>query len=186
MIYPICRNLVTNYVLVQIFRMAPTHRGEQGNPEPPPPPSMAEVLMAIEVNRQHSERLLEQLVQQGARRNTECNNLNDFLQSQPPTFASAKEPLDADDWLRALERKFAALHVPAAEQVNFATYLLMGAASSWWESHVAMAPAGHVFTWVEFQTAFRAAYIPKPVMDLKRREFLNLNQGRMEDRKSVV
>ena len=83
--------------------MAPTRRGEQGNPEPPPPPTMAEVLMAIEVNRQHSERLLEQLVQQGARRNTECNNLNDFLRSRPPTFAFAKEPLDADDWLRALE-----------------------------------------------------------------------------------
>ena len=90
--------------------------------------------MAIEVNRQHSNRLLEQLVQQGARRNTECNNLLDFLRSQPPTFAFAKEPLDADDWLRALERKFAALHVPAAEQVNFATYLLMGAAGSWWKA----------------------------------------------------
>ena len=63
MIYPICRSLVTNYVLVKIFRMAPTRRGEQGDPEPPPPPTMAEVLMAIEVNRQHSERLLEQLVQ---------------------------------------------------------------------------------------------------------------------------
>ena len=39
----------------------------------------------------------------------------DFLRSQSPTFAFAKEPLDADDWLRALERKFSALHVPAAE-----------------------------------------------------------------------
>ena len=67
--------------------MAPNRRGEQSNPEPPPPPSMAEVLMAIEVNRQHSKRLLEQLVQQGARRNTECNTLNDFMRSQPPTFA---------------------------------------------------------------------------------------------------
>ena len=119
-------------------------------------------------------------MQQGARRNTECNNLIDFLRSQPPTFAFATEPLDADDWLRPLERKFSALHVPAAEQVNFATYLLMGAAGSLWESHAATAAAGHVFTWEEFQTAFRAAYIPKPVMDLKRREFLNLNQGRMD------
>ena len=102
MIYPNCRDLVTNYALVQIFRMAPTRRGEEGNPEPPPSPSMAEVLMAIELNRQHSDRLFEQLVQLGARSNTECNNLYDFLQSQPPTFASAKEPLDADDWLRAL------------------------------------------------------------------------------------
>ena len=33
-----------------------------------------------------------------------------------------------------------------------------------------MFDAGHVFTWAEFRTAFRAAYIPKPIMDLKRRE----------------
>ena len=111
---------------------------------------MAEVLLIIEQGRQHSDQLLAQLVQQGTRRNTECNTLNDFMRSQPPTFALAKEPLDADDWLRALERKFAALHVPATEQVNFATYLLMGAAGSWWESHVAMAAADHVFTWEEF------------------------------------
>ena len=77
--------------------------------------------MTIEEGRLRNENLLVQLVQQGARRNTECNNLSDFLRSQPPTFAFAKEPLDADDWLRALERKFVALHVLAAEQVNFAT-----------------------------------------------------------------
>ena len=114
--------------------MPPVRRGSQGESEPPPPPSMAEVLIAIEENRLRNEHLLEQLVQQGARRNNDCNTLTKFLRSQPPTFAEAREPLDADDWLRALERKFAALHVPAVEQVNFATYLLNGA-------------AGHVFTW---------------------------------------
>ena len=34
-------------------------------------------------------------------------------------------------------------------------------------------------TWQEFTAAFRASYIPKLVMDLKRREFLDLTQGRM-------
>ena len=108
MIYLTCWKLVTNYVLVQIFRMSPTRRGETSNPDAPPPPSMAEVLMAIEQNRLSNELLLEQLVQQGARRNNDCNTLTEFLRSQPPTFSEAKELLDADDWLRALERKFAA------------------------------------------------------------------------------
>ena len=117
---------------------------------------------------------------QGARRNNDCTTLTEFLHSQPPTFSDAREPLDADDWLRALERKFAALHVPAAEQVNFATYLLAGEVGSSWESHVSMFVVGHVFTWEDFRSSFRAAYIPKPVMDLKRREFLDLNQGRMD------
>ena len=137
--------------------MPPHRRGSASDAKPPPPPSMAEVLLAIEENRLRNKRLLKQLVLQGARRNTECNNLTDFLRSQPPTFTFAKEPLDADDWLRTLERKFTALHVPAAEQVNFATYLLTGATGSWWESHAAMSAADHVFTWAEFRTAFHAA-----------------------------
>ena len=141
---------------------------------------MAEVLLIIEQGRQRNELLLEQLVQQGARRNTDCHTLTEYLRSQPPTFTEAREPLDADDWLCALERKFAALHVPVAEQVNFATYLLSGAAGSWWESHVSMFDAGYVFTWAEFRNAFRAAYIPQPILDLKRREFLDLTQGRMD------
>ena len=113
--------MATNCVLVQLSK-APHRRAGTSDADPPSPPTMAEVLMVIEEGRVRNENLLAQLVQQGARRNTECNNLNDFLRSQPPTFAFAKEPLDADDWLRALERKFAALHVPVAEQVNFATY----------------------------------------------------------------
>ena len=61
--------------------MAPTRRGEQSNPEAPPPPSMAQVLMAIEENRLRNERLLEQLVQQGAMRNIDCNTLTELLRS---------------------------------------------------------------------------------------------------------
>ena len=114
--------------------------------EPPPPPTMAQVLLAIEGNRARSEQLLEQLVRNSAPRNNNCNTLPDFLRTQPPTFAFAKEPLEADDWLRAMERKFAALHVPEAEHVNFATYLLTGSAAAWWESHMSMAAAGHVLT----------------------------------------
>ena len=76
--------------------MAPTHRGEQSNLEALPPPSMAEVLLAIEQTRLRNERLLKQLVQQGARRNNDCSTLTEFLRSQPPTFTEAKEPLDAE------------------------------------------------------------------------------------------
>ena len=104
-------------------------------------------------------------------------------------FAEAKEPLEADDWLRTIERKFAALHVPAAEMVNFATYMLEGAAGAWWESHLALLAPEHVVTWEDFCTAFRAAYISQAIMDLKRREFLELTQGDKDiipDRKSVV
>ena len=66
-----------------------------------------------------------------APRDNRSTTLTDFLWTQLPQFAFAKEPLEADDWLRAMERKFAALHVPEAEHVNFATYLLSGSAGAW-------------------------------------------------------
>ena len=45
---------------------------------------------------------------------------------------------------------------------------------------MALSPAGRVFTWAEFRTAFRAAFIPQAVMDKKRKEFMDLSQGRMD------
>ena len=47
---------------------------------------------------------------------------------------------------------------------------------------MSMSVAGHVFTWAEFRTAFHAAFIQKADMDLKRKEFLELSQGRMDVR----
>ena len=29
-----------------------------------------------------------------------------FLRTKPPTFAGSSNPLDADDWLRVIQRKF--------------------------------------------------------------------------------
>jgi hypothetical protein len=34
----------------------------------------------------------------------------DFLATHPPIFSRAKDPLDADDWLRTTESKFSLLH----------------------------------------------------------------------------
>ena len=130
--------------------------GRDSDTEPPPPPTMAQVLLAMEANRNESNRLLEQFVRNSWPRNNTCNTLTDFLRTQPPQFSSAKEPMEADDWLHAMECKFAALHVPEAEYVNFATYQLSGSAGAWWESHVSMSPVGRVFTWAEFRAAFRA------------------------------
>jgi hypothetical protein len=40
-----------------------------------------------------------------------------------------------------------------------------------------MQPAGHVVTWDEFRTAFRAHHIPEGLIERKLNEFLNLTQG---------
>ena len=115
--------------------MASGTRAHGQNPpesELPPPPTMAEVLQNIENNRQRSERFLERLVQNTERR-AEGVTLGDFIKAQPPYFAESKEPLDADDWLRTIERKLITLRVAERDRVNFATYKLEGPAGAWWE-----------------------------------------------------
>src|SRR3954464_5888431 len=139
---------------------------------------MAEVLSNIETNRLRNERLLERVAQNTERRPDDCVTLGDFIRSFPPIFTHSKEPLEADDWLRTIERKFNALRVHPDDRVNFATYQLEGEAGVWWEGFQNLQAQGHVVTWEEFVAAFCASYIPKPIMDLKRREFLDLTQGR--------
>ena len=45
---------------------------------------------------------------------------------------------------------------------------------------MALQAPGHEVTWEEFCIAFRAAYIPKAVMDIQRKEFLELSQGKRD------
>ena len=114
-------------------------------PPPPPPPSMAQVLATMEANRVRTEQLLERMAL-NMNRPAQCVTLSDFMRANPPFFSNPKEPLDADDWLRTVERKFNALHVPAAERVNFASYLLEGAAGVWWDGFLALQDPDHVVT----------------------------------------
>ena len=105
------------------FRMPPRRPPHRNEEEPLPPPSLAHVLATMEGNRVRTEQILEHLVQnQNQNQNCQgqCVSLADFLRVGPPFFSNPKEPLDADDWLRSVQRKFAAHHVPAAEHVNFA------------------------------------------------------------------
>src|ERR1041385_6548530 len=149
---------------------------EEGNL--PPPPTMAQVLMEVERNRRDSHHLLGVIARNTSQQRNELVSLNDFIQLHPPVFSYSTEPLDADDWLRSIERKLQAGHVADGDKVNYATYHLKGAASSWWENFLNMRPAGPPTTWEEFCTSFHEHHIPKGLMDRKREEFCNLTQGR--------
>src|SRR4051812_13016458 len=102
---------------------------EEGNL--PPPPTMAQVLMEVERNRRDSHHLLEVIARNTTQQRNELLSLNNFTQLHPLVFSYTTEPLDADDWLRSIERKLQAGHVAYGNKVNYAAYHLEGAASSW-------------------------------------------------------
>jgi hypothetical protein len=95
---------------------------------------------------------------------------------QPHLFHKIKEPLDADAWLRTIESKFTLLSALCSEanKALFAAQQLRGIARIWWDHYYAMQPEGHVVTWEEFWTAFRAHHILEGLIERKPNEFLAL------------
>jgi hypothetical protein len=100
-----------------------------------------------------------------------------FIGMKPPTFAKAKEPLEADTWV--IETKFFAFTLPCSEEhnANFVTLQLRSKELMWWEHFKSMQLARHEVTWAEFKQTFKDHHIPKGLMDRKMRELLALKQG---------
>src|SRR3954470_8641834 len=147
--------------------------------EPPPPPSTAEIMMEAERNRRDQTRLLELIEQNTAHHRNVVVSIQDFILLKPPVFRCSSEPLEADDWLRSIERKLDTAHVSPDDRVIFVVYFLEGSAFQWWENYVAMHPDGHVVTWQEFCVAFRGYHILDELLERKKEEFCNLTQGEM-------
>jgi hypothetical protein len=84
--------------------------------------------------------------------------------------------MDAEDWLLDTERKLKTVDCNDGEKIRYATHLLCGPAAAWWDNVIAIHPPGRVFTWEEFKKKFREANVPESIMELKRREFDNLEQ----------
>ncbi|WVZ73577.1 hypothetical protein U9M48_021865, partial [Paspalum notatum var. saurae] len=83
----------------------------------------------------------------------------DFLKGHPPTFSHATEPLQADDWLRAVERQLDIAQCNDRERVLYGSGQLRGAALDW--------------------ENFRNHHVPAGLMKMKKKEFLSLKQGSM-------
>jgi hypothetical protein len=103
----------------------------------------------------------------------------EFLKGRPPTFNSAPDPLQADDWLRAVERQLEIAQCDDRERVLYASGQLQGAALDWWESFRNGYPNANQITWQVFRENFRSHHVPAGLMRLKRKEFLALKQGGM-------
>src|SRR3954468_872311 len=128
----LCDSSRTSYPLLRIFRstlfdfdlvfrMSQGTRGqlgrahargnEQEEGDLPPPPTMTQVLLEVERNRRDSHEILEVIARNTAPQWNELVSLDDFIQLHPPVFIYSTEPLEADDWLRSIERKLQAGHV---------------------------------------------------------------------------
>jgi hypothetical protein len=103
----------------------------------------------------------------------------EFMSHKPPTFSNSADPLQADDWLKSVDKMLNIAQCSDREKVLYASGRLTGPTADWWDAYCAAHAAVNTITWVEFSTQFRNYHIPAGLMKIKRKEFLSLKQGGM-------
>ena len=98
---------------------------------------MAEVLKFLENSRRETQENQNRFMEALLTRMTPTTSqpvhgvtLGDFLQTRPPTFAKATDPLDASDWLIEIEKKLDTVGCSDAEKVQYASHQLTGPAAT--------------------------------------------------------
>jgi hypothetical protein len=86
--------------------------------------------------------------------------------------------MDADDWLKTIEKKLQVAQCNNREKVLFASHLLEGPTVDWWDAYVKAYEEPESINWQEFKNSFRSHHVPLGVMKLKK-EFEDLKQGSM-------
>jgi hypothetical protein len=87
--------------------------------------------------------------------------------------------MEAEDWLKGVEKKLVFTECTDREKVLFATHQLFGTAANWFETYCSTHADVNSITWNKFKAHFCNHYVPRGTMKLKKNEFTNLRQGRM-------
>jgi hypothetical protein len=88
------------------------------------------------------------------------DRLGEFQRTKPPTFSQAVEPMDADDWLKSVEKKLQVVQSNNHEKVLLASHQLSGPADDWWDAYVEAHEEPESINWPKFRAAFRAYHVP--------------------------
>jgi hypothetical protein len=104
------------------------------------------------------------------------DRMGDFQHTKPPTFSYAVDQMDADDWLKFVEKKLQGVQCNNREKVLLASHQLSGPTANWCDAYVEAHEEPESINWSEFKAAFHAYHVPQGVIKLKK-EFQDLKQG---------
>jgi hypothetical protein len=100
---------------------------------------------------------------------------SNFLATHPLVFSRAKDPRNADDWLRTTKSKFSRLHYIEYQKTLYVAQQLRGPAGAWWASFTTALPVDHHMAWDEFRIAFHGYHLSAVTVRCKLVEFLELH-----------
>jgi hypothetical protein len=87
--------------------------------------------------------------------------------------------MEAEDWLKGVEKKLVIAQCTDHEKVLFAAHQLFGMAANSWETYYNTHADVDSITWNEFKAHFCNHYVPHGTTKLKKKEFTDLKQGSM-------
>ena len=160
----------------------PSNEFTQGQSSQPGNESaLSQMCRLYEQSQQQHREIMNQVINMGNHHGQyqQHSKLSELQKTRPQTFSHTDKPLEAEDWLRDMERKLIIAKCSDLEKVLYAPHYLTGAAASWWENFLHMHPNENDITWDDFKEGFRGAHIPKSIMKIKKREFDDLKQRNM-------
>jgi hypothetical protein len=126
-------------------------RNENHDPPPPPPPHytakqfFAQFLGSqrnMENMQQNMEATLRNIadntrhaLNQGGHEVNQYSSFKDFIDTSPPIFKEAAEPLDAEEWINTMEDKFRVMRLTEVLKTKYAAHQLHGPVGMWWKHH---------------------------------------------------
>jgi hypothetical protein len=116
------------------------HVTNENNANPPPPPTLEQVLIMQAQMPQTMQQTMANMQQapqyQPAPQQQPRDKLGEFQRTKPLTFSHSVEPMDADDWLKIVEKKRQVVQCNNREKVLFVAHQLVGPAADWWDAYV--------------------------------------------------
>ena len=109
-------------------------RGENVEVPLPPPPPLGDLAQIIHNQTLILESLANALVNRQPRGQTMNDKLTAFLRTKPPTYAGSSNPLDADDWLRVIQRKLEPFECQDRDKFLLTAHQLTGSVLARWEN----------------------------------------------------
>jgi hypothetical protein len=76
--------------------------------------------------------------------------------------------MDADDWLKFVEKKLQVVQCNNREKVLLASHQLSSCVANWWDAYVEAHEEPKSINWPEFRAAFHAHHVPPGVIKLKK------------------
>nr|GEX85270.1 putative reverse transcriptase domain-containing protein [Tanacetum cinerariifolium] len=121
---------------------------------------------AIQRNSTHTQDDASQISGGGLRRPVQAARVcsyTDFMKCQPLNFKGTEGVVGLSQWLEKMESVFHISGCAIDNQVKFATCTLLGAALTWWNSHVRTLShdAAYAMTWGTLKKKLMDKYCPK-------------------------